>query len=103
MTDLDDHEVPRRQLDEAAEAAAERGLGTTSFLTGLALGALVGAGLALLFAPAAGEETRRLVGRRARGLSRQAAEGLDDARDGTRRLLREKKDALRERLAQREE
>jgi hypothetical protein len=103
MTELDEDEGPRRLREEAAEAAAQRGLGSTSFLTGLALGALVGAACALLFAPATGESTRRIVRRRATDLSRQVADGLGDAHDATRRMLREKKESLRERLARLEE
>src|SRR3954471_25071191 len=37
------------------------------FTAGIALGAILGASVALLFAPASGEETRELIGRRVRG------------------------------------
>jgi gas vesicle protein len=37
-----------------------------AFLVAFVLGAITGAALALLWAPAAGEETRRLIGERAR-------------------------------------
>lgn len=56
----------------------------------LFVGAAIGAGLALLFAPADGEETRRQLGRRARQLRDMAEEGLDELEDrltdGTQRL-----------------
>ncbi len=52
----------------------------------LALGAAVGAGVALLLAPASGEETRKELRRRARELQLSAAEAIDG--------LREKFDAL---------
>jgi hypothetical protein len=38
------------------------------FTAGIALGAILGATVALLWAPASGEETRHRIGRRARGL-----------------------------------
>jgi gas vesicle protein len=41
-----------------------------------AVGALVGAGVALLYAPRSGKETRELVCRKARGLKDAAAEAL---------------------------
>lgn len=56
----------------------------------LFVGAALGAGLALLFAPADGEETRRQIGRRARQLRDMAEESLDDLEDrvadGTQRI-----------------
>lgn len=69
----------------------ETGGGIGSFL----LGALVGAGAALLFAPRTGEETRQELEERARNLKgaaedrvreaqRQLEERLDDARTGVR-------------------
>lgn len=67
----------------------ESGGGSGAFL----LGALVGAGLALLFAPRSGEETRQELEERARNLKssaeervreaqRQLEERLDEARSG---------------------
>jgi gas vesicle protein len=50
-------------------------------LIGFALGALVGGGLALLFAPASGERTRQRLGAAARRMSRDARHTFDDARD----------------------
>jgi len=94
----DDRERSHRADLEDEMPAERRSWDSTTFLTGLALGAVLGAGLALIFAPASGEETRRLVRRRARSLSREAATGLVSARDEAREALREKKEALRVRL-----
>jgi gas vesicle protein len=52
----------------------------------LVFGAAVGAGVALLLAPASGEETREKLGRRAKELQRSAGDAIDG--------LREKFDAL---------
>ena len=71
---------------------------TGSFLAGVLFGAAVGAGVTLLMAPATGEDTRREIRRRARGARRDAMERWDDARRYARRVLREKKKALRDRV-----
>lgn len=76
------------------------GFDTTSFLTGMLVGAAVGAGLALLFAPASGDDTRRLIRRRAKAIEKEASRGWASARDEARRQFKDKKEALRERLAQ---
>ncbi len=86
--DLDETRIPDREFD------------TTSFLTGILVGAAVGAGVALIFAPASGEKTRRLIRRRARALGKETSRGWVSVRDEARRTLHEKKEALRERLAQ---
>jgi gas vesicle protein len=69
-----------------------------SFATGLLLGAAVGAGVALLLAPASGRKTRRRLRRGASDLIEDAGEGLASARDEARALLRDKKAALLDRL-----
>lgn len=51
------------------------------FATGTLLGAVVGAGAALLFAPQTGEETRRDLARRGRRLRSRTADAWDDLRD----------------------
>jgi len=48
---------------------------------GLVIGALVGAGTALLFAPQSGEETRLAIGRRARHAGYRARTAWDDLAD----------------------
>ena len=50
-------------------------------LGGLLLGAAVGAGVALLLAPASGSETRSTIGRRARRLGQQSRDMVDDMQD----------------------
>lgn len=94
----DDEEL---DLDESGEDDFEEGgaPGGGSFLSGLLVGAAVGAVLALAFAPRSGEETRRLVRRRTGELAKGAGKRVRSARDDVREALREKKDALRQRLA----
>lgn len=65
------------------------GEGGSGFLGGLLLGAVIGAGVALLFAPESGRETRRKLGRRLQQLRDQAGEeaqglGADLERRGRR-------------------
>lgn len=54
--------------------------GVRTFAAGLLIGALVGAGIALLVAPSSGEETRRLIARRARRLAADARDRYEEAR-----------------------
>jgi hypothetical protein len=63
-----------------------RGAGILSL--GVIAGALVGAGVALLFAPQSGEETREHLANRARRLGSRADASWDDLRDELRRLRR---------------
>jgi len=51
------------------------------FSTGIALGAALGAGVALLFAPSSGEETRAAIARRGARLAHQGRDVWDDLRD----------------------
>ena len=64
------------QSYEASPDWAKLGL----FGAGLAIGAALGAAAALLLAPRTGEETRELLGRRARHLGHRAADRWDDFR-----------------------
>ena len=65
-------------------------------------GAVLGAGLALLLAPAAGSETRRRIGRTAQDLKSSVQDGFDHARDHLQKLqggVREHVGELREDLS----
>jgi gas vesicle protein len=75
---------------ESADAEAREQNSVRTFLAGLAIGALVGAGVALLFAPQSGSDTRRAVSRRAKHLAREARDRYDDAKDKLRRARRAK-------------
>ena len=72
---------------------SDRGSGS-SFAAGLLLGALVGAGVALLFAPQSGEQTRRLLRRRARKLAADAQDRFDDIKERIREARRRGDEAL---------
>ncbi|MEP7324449.1 MAG: YtxH domain-containing protein, partial [Gemmatimonadota bacterium] len=65
-------------------AGAEHG--KRNFLVGMALGALLGAGVALLFAPDRGANTRKRLGRRIRQLRDRSGGSVLDLKD---RLSRE--------------
>jgi gas vesicle protein len=68
-------------MDEARESARP-------FVAGLVIGALVGAGLTLLFAPQSGEETRRVIRRRVKRLAADAQDRYDDLKDRLREARR---------------
>lgn len=72
---------------------SENGSGR-SFAAGLVLGALIGAGVALLLAPQSGEDTRRLLRRRARRLARDARHGYGDVKDRVRELRDRAREAI---------
>jgi len=59
----------------------EQGIGAGGVLMAFAVGAAVGAAVALLFAPATGEETREYLGERAREGKDRAAEAARQGRD----------------------
>jgi gas vesicle protein len=84
-----DDEVVDTAADEEDEDVAAEDHRAGTFLAGLAIGALVGAGVALLFAPQSGEKTRHAVARRARRLARRARARYDDVKDKARRARRE--------------
>lgn len=104
-----EHDVHLRPDDDATEAELEalaeeeHGAGRVlAFLGGLVVGALVGAGVALLLAPERGEITRRQVQRRftdlkegAREQFEGAREQLEDWRDDAHRELRRQRRRLR--------
>jgi gas vesicle protein len=68
--------------------------GVGSFILGLA----VGAGLALLFAPRSGEETRRDLERRARKVGDQAQELVSDLTDTVNSKFQQAKDTVGDKI-----
>jgi gas vesicle protein len=50
-------------------------------MAAFAVGALVGAGIALLYAPQSGRETRELLAQKTRELKDKAADALDGAKE----------------------
>ncbi|HEU5219690.1 MAG TPA: YtxH domain-containing protein [Gemmatimonadales bacterium] len=64
--------------DLEEDDAAPGGSGAGSFAAGLALGALLGASVALLFAPAPGKVTRKKLRRRLEDVKDVAEDHLDE-------------------------
>ena len=74
----------------------EEGTGA-SFALGLFAGAVIGAGVALLFAPKTGTETRELLGQQYRGL----ADRVSDATETLRQQARERGQQISSQLSDR--
>jgi gas vesicle protein len=74
----------------------EEGFEVSSFLIGIGLGALVGAGVAMLLAPRRGEETRESLRAAAGRLKDRAEELLDEVKARTREFAQTRKEILSE-------
>lgn len=66
------------------------------FVAGAAVGALVGAGVALLYAPHSGRRTRGKIRRRAEDLAERAEEKADHVREDARRAAEDVRRAAEE-------
>ena len=85
--DGDDEDAPYVVIEKRSGSVS-------SFL----LGAAIGAGFALLFAPQSGIETRRGIGRRARRVQLAAQDAVDDARERVTDGFQEARRQVEERL-----
>jgi gas vesicle protein len=84
-------------ISDVSGAGPERG--GAEFVAGILVGAVLGAGLALLLAPDRGEKTRGRLRRRMHSLREDAREGIDRAGSLTREELRRGKRRFRAELA----
>ena len=76
----------------------EEGTGA-SFALGLFAGAVIGAGVALLFAPKTGTETRELLGQQYRGLADRVNEATETLRQQARERGQQISSQLSDRMA----
>ena len=68
--------------------------GARPFAAGLLIGALIGAGVALLFAPQSGAETRQLIKRKTKRLAADAQDRFDDVKHRIKQARRKAEEAL---------
>lgn len=94
-----EHDDRDETFEDEEEGSGGEGFHTGSLLTGLVIGAVLGAGAALLFAPQSGERTRRMLSRRGNSFRRDAERKLVSAKKQARRMVRERKEALLERMS----
>ena len=87
MTDYEDDDGPFVVIEKS-----EPGVGT--FVTGL----LIGAGLALLFAPRTGVETRRQLQKSAKRVGDQAQDLVSDVTGSVSQTIKSAKDKVEERI-----
>ena len=87
MTDYEDDDGPFVVIEKS-----EPGVGT--FVTGL----LIGAGLALLFAPRTGVETRRQLQKSAKRVGDQALDLVSDVTGSVSQTIKSAKDKVEERI-----
>jgi len=80
--------------DEPYVVIEQKDAGIGSFLLGLA----VGAGLALLFAPRSGEETRRDIQRKARAVSGQAQDLVSEITDTVGNTFQQARSSVEDRI-----
>lgn len=99
MAELDDRDERDNEFEDEPEDQESDGMHTGSLLTGLIIGAVLGAGVALLFAPQSGEKTRKMLRRRGQDFRRDAERKLVRAKKDARRMVRDRKEALLERVS----
>jgi hypothetical protein len=86
--DRDDDEELEDDDDEDDMSSDRGSFGIAGFAVGLALGAMLGASVALLMAPAAGDVTRHRLRRRFRHARHIAEEKWDDLADRARKEVK---------------
>jgi gas vesicle protein len=86
-----------------APRGASSSKSTTFFAAGIAVGIAVGAGVALLFAPHSGADTRRLIARRGRRLGRRGRDAWGDLAYELKSAAKRRRKAWRERREHRRE
>ncbi len=96
--DPDQPEPNEQAEEELLEPEAEGATGMLGFVGGLVLGALIGAGIALLVAPERGRTLRRKLARRMRDAGDEIREDFDGLRDAARRTLARRRRRLRRHL-----
>ena len=87
MTDVGETEEERTMYREEQSGA--------SFMLGIMTGAVIGAGVALLFAPRTGQEMRQQLGEQYRDLSERAGQTAQSLREGA-QSIRENAAQLRD-------
>lgn len=93
-TDLrDDDDL---ELDDELPVVHERG--AAAFFSGILVGALLGAGAALLLAPHKGDVTRRRIRRRWQRLADDTKDQVGEWGDDARRRLKRQRRRLRDKL-----
>jgi gas vesicle protein len=104
MTDRDDELLDRDDEDlddedELLETTESGGRsGTLSFMAGMVLGALVGAGVALLVAPQRGEVTRKRLKKFVTRMRHDAKERVEDWRDDVKAELKRRRRQIRDQI-----
>jgi len=98
MTDETELDEELDEFEDSEDEDGEDGWDAGPFVAGLVVGAAVGAGLALLFAPAPGRTTRRRLRRRIANLEEAAADRIEEAGKVVRREFKVRKGALRDRI-----
>ncbi|MEO8295532.1 MAG: YtxH domain-containing protein [Gemmatimonadota bacterium] len=79
--------------DDFNEDSPQIAHGTRNFIAGLAVGAAIGAGIALLYAPDRGVTTRKRLGRRMRRLKHSTGESVHELKSALRKEMRRVKRA----------
>lgn len=87
------------EIEEETERPARSG--TMTFISGILLGALVGAGIALLVAPERGSVIRKRLKKFAKKVRAKAEEKMGDLADGAGRELARRRRKLRQQLRER--
>ncbi len=93
--DLDQREDAVEPEEELPQDIPEGASGLVGFVGGLVLGALIGAGIALLVAPERGRSLRRRLARRIRAAGDDVRGNFEDLKDSTRRRLARRRRRLR--------
>jgi gas vesicle protein len=94
---MKEEDLPEEPISELSGPGPERG--GSGFVVGILIGAVLGAGLALLLAPDRGEKTRGRLRKRMRSLRDDAREGIDRAGSLTQEELRRGKRRFQAELA----